>query len=108
LLLIDIYPGEDYIGLGNSSNPSQFTVLNDRLIFSAEDGIHGYEPWLSDGFSGAVLLKDIHPQHSSNPTELTVVDDVLFFAADDGRHGSELWIYHKVALPYNAYLPIVN
>ena len=38
-----------------------FAALPDaRAIFRANDGVHGYEPWTSDGtLTGAVLLKDI-------------------------------------------------
>ena len=42
-----------------SSSPNSLTVLGDRLIFSADDGIHGRELWLTDGEPGhARLLKD--------------------------------------------------
>jgi Ca2+-binding RTX toxin-like protein len=35
----DIYPGP------NGSNPSQLTVVNDRLFFTADDAVHGRELW---------------------------------------------------------------
>jgi ELWxxDGT repeat protein len=36
--------------------------LGDRVVFTAEDGRHGYEVWSSDGTrAGTVRLTDIHP-----------------------------------------------
>jgi ELWxxDGT repeat protein len=37
------------------------TALGDRLFFIADDGIHGGEPWISDGTpAGTMMLKDIN------------------------------------------------
>lgn len=40
----------------------QVKVINGRLIFFADDGVHGREPWTSDGTeAGTRLVKDVHP-----------------------------------------------
>ena len=53
------------------SNPrlAQFIKLNNKLLFSANDAIHGSELWSSDGTTANTnLVKDINPDASgSNP-----------------------------------------
>lgn len=67
--------------------------LAGKLLFAADDGIHGVELWATDGTSaGTALVADIYPGPApSNPTGLTSVGDSLYFTALDGAHGRELW-----------------
>jgi ELWxxDGT repeat protein len=64
-----------------------------RVIFAADDGTHGAEPWVSDGnSSNSYMLKDIYPgDNTSYPTQFTLVDNWVYFSAGDGTNGSELW-----------------
>ena len=76
--------------------PSHFADVGGTLFFTANDGIHGYELWKSNGTNaGTVLVKDIQPDARGGddygPGSLTGVGGTLFFTADDGIHGSELW-----------------
>ncbi|MFO1022203.1 MAG: ELWxxDGT repeat protein [Planctomycetales bacterium] len=73
------------------------TDVNGTLFFTANDGIHGMELWVSDGTSaGTKMVKDINPSGDSvivsfpYPTFLPVGAGVAF-EADDGVHGRELW-----------------
>jgi ELWxxDGT repeat protein len=104
----------------NSSDPQDLTVVNGRLFFSADDGVHGRELWVTDGTgAGTHLVKDInlvddvvpaavnsaaaalegtgvtpYPpviQPPAGPEHLTAVGNTLFFTTDDGIHGRELW-----------------
>lgn len=77
-----------------SSYPSFLTDVNGILFFSADDGIHGSELWMTDGTpAGTKLVADIYPgPEGSFPADLTNVNGTLFFSADDGVHGTELWI----------------
>ena len=109
-LVKNIYPGsfdpapyDRYVrnpfaaSLPNSSYPSSFTELNDRLYFEADDGVHGHELWATDGTTeGTQLVKDINPgdagsQPGGYEGEFTQFNNKLYFEADDGVHGYELW-----------------
>ena len=85
-----IYPG-------NGSSPEQFAVYDNRLFFSAYDGVNGRELWSYDG-TNASLVADIVPGgqfDSSNPNNLCEYNGALYFSATDGpqNHGYELWSY---------------
>ncbi len=74
------------------SYPHDLTNVNGTVFFSANDGVHGYQLWESNGTAaGTVLVKDINTGGSSNPGNLTAVNGTLFFSANDGVHGTELW-----------------
>ncbi len=66
-------------------------ALNEKLIFSANDGIHGYEVWIYDG-NEASLLKDIYtgPGHSK-PQNYFLINDKVIFTAQDSAHHVEWW-----------------
>jgi trimeric autotransporter adhesin len=71
-----------------------FTIVNNTLFFTADDGVSGVELWKTDGSTaGTVRVKDIKPgAASSNPFELTAVNNKLFFSAPSGNNkGIELW-----------------
>jgi len=82
------------INLGaNGSDPNHFTVFNNKLYFTADNGTNGREIWVTDGFIlGTGLLQDLNPgSNGSNPQNLTVVGNRLYFSADNGTNGNELY-----------------
>ena len=57
-LVKDINPGAD------SSSPIELTAVNGVLLFSADDGTHRTELWISDAtMAGTALLRDICSRH---------------------------------------------
>jgi ELWxxDGT repeat protein len=65
------------------------------LVFFPKDGVHGAEPWRSDGTeAGTWLIRDIYPGPFDGVyvPELAVMDGIAYFTAR-GRHhrGVELW-----------------
>jgi ELWxxDGT repeat protein len=120
-LVADIWAGGSvpYSGASftaNSSGPSNILPLgNGSALFSADDGVHGRELWITDGTAaGTSLLADIWPGGgTSNPGEstsyyysryqpygppsgpggkLALGDGHALFSATDPVHGTELWI----------------
>jgi ELWxxDGT repeat protein len=88
-LVADIRPG------ATGSRPRELVHGAGVLFFTAEDGVHGRELWMSSGTRspGTSLVKDLRPgPATSNPRRLTVAGGKLFFTAEDGVHGRELWV----------------
>lgn len=77
-----------------SSMPYLLTRVGEDVYFVANDGVHGYELWKSDGTTGGtVLVEDILPgAGSSSPQNLVAVDDLLFFTASSSEYAlGQLW-----------------
>ncbi|MEM6845719.1 MAG: T9SS type A sorting domain-containing protein [Bacteroidota bacterium] len=103
--LQDINPGgED--GLSYYFYPQ---VYANRLFFAANDGEHGEELWVTDGYpgikyyvdaplnGGTFMVQDLQTGiEGSSPFHLTVYNSTLYFSANDGVHGREL---HKFQIP---------
>lgn len=67
------------------------TVVGDVVCFSADDGVHGREVWVSDGTTaGTFMLVDlVSGDRSSEPGSLTGLGTSLLFAAADTQVGNE-------------------
>jgi ELWxxDGT repeat protein len=96
VLVKDINPG--LVG----SSPQHFSYLseiNGKLVFNADDGIHGNEPWKSDGTGiGTSLLLDINTTSdvnpvfcNSSPNYFTPFNGNLFFYAGGDGVSQNFW-----------------
>ncbi|MDC0712000.1 quinoprotein [Stigmatella sp. ncwal1] len=86
-LVKDLRPG------ASTSNPRRLTMAGSQLFFTADDGVHGRELWVSDGTpAGTRMVKDIWPgAYGASPDQLLAFGPLVYFAANDGQNGIELW-----------------
>jgi len=67
-----------------------------QFVFTANDGVHGMEPWITDGTAeNTRLLKDINNGTGSSVYSFyryKTLGNKLYFIANDGIHGQELWM----------------
>ena len=82
-----------------SSAPSELTVLDNRLYFTAEGATTGRELYVLDlaqsSEDPALVDINIGPSgfNSSYPSGFTLLDGKVYFEANDGISGYELWVY---------------
>lgn len=92
-----------------SSEPRYLTVLNNKLYFTANDGINGFELWESNGTEGGTKLAvDIKlGSESSVPTHIAAYNNKIYFFADGpGQEGKELWVSDGTAGGTNLFFDI--
>lgn len=86
----------------NSSSPYFFHTLKDKLLFSANDGTHGYELWEYDGISDPKLVFDINEGIGSglNNGYSLVFNNKYYISAYHELYGHEIWCYDGINNPY--------
>lgn len=88
-LVKDIHPQAD------DNNLEGFVALNDKVIFTGNDGNWlGSELYISDGTeAGTTMIKDINKEgnRSSNAENYFQFGNKVLFSADNGINGKELW-----------------
>ena len=105
-LVADITPGykssitSRYHPEARKDQAFDMKVYQDKLYFSANDGVHGFELWSYDSNTdSATLVVDIYPgEQSSAASDFIIYNNKLYFLADDAEHGRELWVYDNVAI----------
>lgn len=93
-------PAAPFRGLGDGDTRLLPEMpLGNRMVFRADDGQHGVEPWVTDGTRGGTrLLVDLCPglctgADSTDDAGIArfAAGDLLLFSGDDGVRGRELW-----------------
>ena len=92
--LFQRFPGGVSITEPRNNQPLKFG--NNKLVYIANDDIHGDELWIVDGPSfSTYLLHDIHPGTLGSDIGFILpvagTTSCLLFSANDGEHGNELW-----------------
>jgi ELWxxDGT repeat protein len=109
-LVADVNSGSD-AGDGASPEPSDLINVNGELYFAADDGVHGWELWKSDGTAGGTSMVDDlappppeagYPEDGSYPSDLIDVNEMLYFTATPDYSASELY-----SLDPTSGLPVV-
>lgn len=80
------------IGTNYSSYPKELTAFNGLLIFTADDGLDGFELWKHNGTS-ATMVTNINPGtgNGSFPKGFRAFNGHLYFQAYQESTGFELW-----------------
>src|SRR5262249_49916765 len=84
------------IAPGSNSSGASFLVAAGAQVFAiADDGVHGNELWVTDGFS-LRMVTDLSPGRRSGVFRCPMVYDpasgLVVFAGSDGVSGLRLWV----------------
>ncbi|HEX3109276.1 MAG TPA: hypothetical protein VHU41_09290, partial [Thermoanaerobaculia bacterium] len=75
------------IGAAASSNPSSFLRVGSKVFFAAEDGVHGPQPWVTDGTAAGTQRIG-----SAGPSEfIGAVGSSAIFQTAESTGGQEFW-----------------
>ena len=85
-LVKDIVRGQE------GSSPHSFVAVDETLLFSADDGMHGQELWRLQSFGDPALWYDLAPgRFGSNPSTPLLAGNYIYFTATHPEFGNELW-----------------
>jgi ELWxxDGT repeat protein len=86
-LVKDIHPGPTDSVFGPAANCAG------TLVFAVDDGVHGMEPWRSDGTpQGTYILKDLSPGAAATSiSNMRMVGALLYFEATHNNGTKQLW-----------------
>ena len=94
-VLVRTEAGTDAAPVENGAGPRQrarLHALGNPVLFWADDGAHGLEPWVTDGTNaGTRMVRDIFRADSSWPMALTDLGGTLYFSANTATRGRDLW-----------------
>lgn len=94
MMVKDIKTGSES-GITSFAPQSLYVVPGTNyLLFAADDGVNGVEPWLSDGSSGGTsMYSNVNPgANSSNPSNFYNVGAYIFFSAETVAGGREPFV----------------
>lgn len=94
-LVRDLNPGSGN-AIATGAVDGGIITTGHQVFFIAQDGVHGWGLWASDGTAaGTVMLCETLPDSGASGfplVEMIAVGDQLYFDGVDAAHGSELWV----------------
>jgi ELWxxDGT repeat protein len=97
-MLKDIYEGS-ISSAPNFFPEIQYFEFDGKLVFRANDGIHGYELWITDGTQdGTKMIMDFNAssQSSSYGEDYAALEEKLFFSLfNQNTMSYEIWVYNS-------------
>lgn len=93
-LIKDINPG--FRSSVDGTDLEADAILNNILYFAADDNVHGYELWRTDGSeAGTYMVKNVNPNESQsgNPIrDIFEINGKLVFTHTTPATGTEIWV----------------
>jgi ELWxxDGT repeat protein len=92
VMVKDVDPRQPVSFFQGIGNPLDLTDVNGKLFFTADDGVHDRELWVTDGTEeGTIMLTDLDGAIDEKPIRLFNCYGTLYVTAYDSAHGGELW-----------------
>jgi len=119
-LVQDIYPGDESGVIANIFNNQSLDIVDfidlaGSAVFIANDGVHGFELWISDGTNaGTRMIRDINVG-SGNGLQIDALSDAavlngkVYFPANDSLgDGVRLWVSDGTSTGTQPFLPATS
>ncbi len=100
-MIMDINPGA---GSSLNGDWSLTGVVDNKVYFTADDGVHGRELWVTDGTEeGTKMVEDLYPGSGASipefETAFKVYDNKIYFGASDPDNKNQVWVYDEHEVP---------
>jgi MYXO-CTERM domain-containing protein len=87
----DIRPGGESSVFSPYASGCSVRAVGNTIVFCADDGVHGFEFWQSDGSAAGTVPIEISAHGNAIPFDVLAVGTKTFFSAIGSPDGIELW-----------------
>lgn len=90
--ILMVSDGEEFTTIQEIYSVENMYTFGDKFLLNLADGIHGTEPWISDGTEeGTFILKDINTISTMRIVDMASTEDRVVFMNSDGIDTYSLW-----------------